>query len=317
MLTPEQKAIRLTGIGGSEIGAIAGLNPWMQPIDVYRRKVEGYEEPDNAAMERGRFLERGTADWWAYRRLATLREVGTIVDPRNKLVVCTPDFLAKPSEGAELDLSIKVPGPRAWLDWGDDGTDQIPEAYLAQVQWELIALSELHGITTSEVAAPIGGDLRVYRVPADKELQGLLLTAAERFWRDHVLPRRPPEPDGSEGYAKHLRARFPGGSAVTVTASVQAEEWARRYFEAREQKVEAETRMELARQCLESEMGDATKMVGTDFRISWAVTKGRPSTDWEAVCEAAKVPKALVEQHTTRTPFRTFRPTSMKEASNG
>lgn len=316
MLTPEQKALRLTGIGGSEVGAIAGLNPWMKPIDVYRRKVEGFEEADTEAMERGRFLERGVAEWYAHRHKSKLREVGTLVWHRNKVVVCTPDFLALPESGPELDLSIKVPGPRAWAEWGEPGTDEVPEQYLVQVQWELIALRELYGITESVVAAPIDGLLKVYRVKADENCQGKLVAIAEKFWRDHVETRTPPEPDGSESYGKHLKALFPAAAEKKViTATSEAEQWAKAYFAAKEVKDLAEEKQQVARQHLERLIGDAYAMNGDDFRITFGLTKGKPKTDWEKVCEEAKVPQALVDKYTSRSPFRQFRPTSKKEAA--
>ena len=43
MLTDEQKAKRIKGIGGSDTAAILGLSPWKTAVDVYLDKVE----PDN------------------------------------------------------------------------------------------------------------------------------------------------------------------------------------------------------------------------------------------------------------------------------
>ena len=49
---------RKSGIGGSDAGAICGLNPYTSPLAVYQDKVsETVEEKDNEAMRQGRDLE--------------------------------------------------------------------------------------------------------------------------------------------------------------------------------------------------------------------------------------------------------------------
>ena len=50
--------LRKRGIGGSDAGAVCGLNPYAGPMSVYRDKTsEAVEERDNEAMRQGRDLE--------------------------------------------------------------------------------------------------------------------------------------------------------------------------------------------------------------------------------------------------------------------
>lgn len=52
--------LRKNGIGGSEAGAVCGLNPYVSPLEVYVSKTcEGTceEIPDNEAMREGRDFE--------------------------------------------------------------------------------------------------------------------------------------------------------------------------------------------------------------------------------------------------------------------
>ncbi|QXW65636.1 YqaJ viral recombinase family protein [Streptobacillus moniliformis] len=49
--------LRQKGIGGSDIGALLGLNKYKSVVDVYLDKVEGKRVEDNSAMEWGRNLE--------------------------------------------------------------------------------------------------------------------------------------------------------------------------------------------------------------------------------------------------------------------
>lgn len=54
--------LRKNGIGGSDAGAICGLNPYASPLSVYMDKTGGLEEKeDNEAMRQGRDLEEYVA----------------------------------------------------------------------------------------------------------------------------------------------------------------------------------------------------------------------------------------------------------------
>lgn len=54
----EWLSYRKSGIGGSDAGAICGLNPYASPMSVYHDKTrEETEDFDNEAMRQGRDLE--------------------------------------------------------------------------------------------------------------------------------------------------------------------------------------------------------------------------------------------------------------------
>ena len=58
----EWLALRKTGIGGSDAGAICGLNPYSSAIHVYKDKTsEEIMEEDNESMRQGRDLEEYVA----------------------------------------------------------------------------------------------------------------------------------------------------------------------------------------------------------------------------------------------------------------
>ena len=58
MTREEWLKLRRTGIGGSDAGAICGLNPYSSPMTVYRDKTGDYlEDEDNESMRQGRDLE--------------------------------------------------------------------------------------------------------------------------------------------------------------------------------------------------------------------------------------------------------------------
>lgn len=307
-LTDEQLRLRLTGIGGSEIAAIVGEDPYKRPIDVCLAKWDPQPSEDTHHTERGKFFERPTADWWAHRHGAKLRETGTLIHPKHRIVLATPDFVAM-RDGGELDLSVKVPGPRTLHRWGEPGTDEVPPYAYLQVQWELAILGDLHGITRAVVVGPHGanGDLAEYPIEADRDLQDHLIGSAERFWKDHIEPKRPPPPDASEAFTGYIRKRFPESGAAFVKADAEACSAAQRLQKARAALVAAEREESTARQLLEMKIGNADGIEGPGWRISFKMTKGRPSTDWSKLCEGAGITQAVIDSFTSRTPFRQFR----------
>lgn len=320
-LTPQQIKRRLEVIGGSEIAAVVGMHPYMGPIDVYSAKLEGQVVEDNHHMERGRFFERPTAEWRCHRYGGALVSVESLRSRRSKVVGCNPDFIVTTDNQTvtpeSIDLSIKVPGPQTWHHWGESGTDEVPQYALLQLQWELIPLGELYGMNRGEVCAPIADDLRVYPVLADRELQAMLIEAAERFWRDHIEKRVPPDPDGTDSYSEYLARKFPRSNGNMLGASKKEADLALNYFETRRQRELLETEEKLLRQQLEAVIGEADGLEGDDFRITWRRQKGKTKTDWEAIARELGAPEDLIQKFTTiGAGFRRFLPTMKKEKSH-
>lgn len=300
-LTEEQQAIRRTGVGASEIAGLVGMSPYVKPIDIFDRKVNGDHFAGNRHTERGEFFELPTAQWWAHRNGASLRTVGTLRHPKRPIIIATPDFIADLA-GDELDLEVKVPGPRTWSQWGTPGTDEAPPMYVVQLQYTMAVTGHERGV----IIAPIDGDLAEYPIRADAELQEMLMTAAEDFWREHVEPRRPPPPDASENYTAFLKRRFEEPRGPVRVADHEAELWARKLRIARREVAKWEEEEKLARQHLESIIGEADGVDGDGWSVRWSYVKGRAVIDYASLLADLSVPKETVERFTTRTPYRRF-----------
>jgi putative phage-type endonuclease len=278
-LTDEQKAMRRTGCGGSDIAAILGVSPSRGPLDVYLSKEEGWEQPVTSVMELGNVYEPATAALYAQRTGAEVAEPGTLRHCSIPIALCTPDRLAKFSDGGLRgygirDLSIKVP----WHylgQWGESGTDEIPVPYLLQLQWETMILRSLNMITehVHHLAAPIDGDLRIFEIEEDEEIQATCLDAAKRFWRDHVEPKKPPDLDGSGTATEWLKKRFKTSSGALLDATPQDEVLALELKEACQAHNSAEARKELAKQRLKERIGSDAGLRTADGVVSWKPTK--------------------------------------------
>lgn len=312
-LTKEQLAMRLTGIGGSEISSLVGLNPYSSPIDVWRAKVEGVVFEGNAATERGNYLEPAVAAWYVDQTNAVLRDVGTVRHPTSPIALATPDRIAT-IKGKERLLEIKTANIRQLDKWGDSD-DAVPEQYLVQVQWTMACV----GLHEADVAVLIAGDtFRIYHLRLDLELVSMLLEAAEGFWSRYVVTKTPPPPDSSEAYGRFIADHFDAEKGATLQADLATTLIAARLKAAREAKAAAERAETEARNELLTRMSvaGAEKILGDRWSVSYGLTKGRVSVRWEDVAREAGVPEALIQKHTViAPPHRTFRPT-FKETSH-
>ena len=58
--------LRRSGVGGSDVSAILGMNPWRGPFDVWLEKTGAVDQfGENPAMMRGRLFEPAIANWYS------------------------------------------------------------------------------------------------------------------------------------------------------------------------------------------------------------------------------------------------------------
>ena len=103
MITEEQRIARKNGLGGSDIAAICGMNPYKSPYDVWLEKTREsiMDEPPNMNMQIGNALESLVADQYLnHRNLGcipnadpgiTLYESSTIYYPHYPYLFGHPD----------------------------------------------------------------------------------------------------------------------------------------------------------------------------------------------------------------------------------
>lgn len=286
-LTEEQIAMRRTGIGGSDIPAILGVDPYRGPWNVFAEKLGIAEPVDNRFTNWGKRLERAIAGEYEDRNAAELRPGKTTRHPARAWHLATPDFMCSTSSRhaePHWGLEIKNKGFYQSAKWGEDGADEttVPEEVRVQCAWGMAVFD----LDRWDAATLIGGnDYRQYRLARDLELEGLLVEVGEQFWRDHVLKKEPPPYDGSECAWAHLATRFrPTAKALDAGAEVHELGAAIR---AARQLIDAATEgKELHEQRLVAMLieAGATFTDGGDFRYTVGERKGGPA--WKAVAAA-------------------------------
>jgi putative phage-type endonuclease len=311
-LTPEESRL----VGGSDIAPILGLSPYRTPLQVYARIVAGEQQQDSAPLRRGRFLEEAVLRLYEAETGAQLLDSPKLKHPRLAFTRASLDSLAR-RDGRRV-VEGKTAGLSEVRHWGEAGTDAVPMHYVPQTTWYAgIALAR-DVVDTGEVdvAALVAGDLRVYHLPWDAELFAMLESAVERFWTDHVEPRRPPpvtEPLKDLDAVGSLYPRHDGNArtwaSLATPERLAVEEWLRAREEeraAKERRAAWEVRVKLA-------LGAAPQLVGLPevlgaTRIDWKANKDSTRIDWEGLAHALQrhvsptTYNALSEKHTTTTP---------------
>ena len=193
--------IRKTGLGGSDAGAVCGLNPYVSPMAVYRDKVSDETDMgDNEAMRQGRDLEEYVAQRF-------MEETGLKVRRSNKMYrsVEYPWMIADVDRmvaGGGAGLECKTVSAYNKDRWADGG---IPVNYLLQCYHYMIVT----GCRTWYLAAVIlGQDFQYRRIEYDEETAQNLIALESDFWNNHVLPRHMPDPDGSKSCDEVLEQYF-------------------------------------------------------------------------------------------------------------
>lgn len=210
-------AERRTGIGSSDVAAILGLDPFRTPIDVWLSKTHPEYVDEQAekslAVRLGTKLEPLVAELYAEAtgRSLDYREGWIFRHPKFPELICTPDRLAK---GERRVIEIKA---EIYKDcFGDAGTDQVPDNYLAQVAHQLSVLD----FNAADVALlHLPPRLGIYPVARDQELEQTIIDRCREFWHNYVLTRKEPPIDHSPTWSSYIAQKFPQekGEIVTVT----------------------------------------------------------------------------------------------------
>ena len=205
-------------IGASAAPVILGLSPWQTPMGLFLQMQDGGDIADNEAMERGRFLESSVLAWTGARTGAKAIEPGIPLDEPG---IAGPEpFMQFHPDGAfwydnppyRADSAFwrvaEIKTARQNNGWGEDGTDQIPPYYLAQVQFQLACLP---GVKEAQVGVYIGSEdkLRTYVVKSDHEFQRFMVEAIGEWCYRSIVLGQAPALDGSAATATYLQRKFP------------------------------------------------------------------------------------------------------------
>jgi putative phage-type endonuclease len=201
---------RKSYLGGSDIGAIVGANPYRSALDVYLDKTsEGIVDITSEAAYWGNTLEFVIAEEYSKRTAFDVEIPGGLI--RHKEYPFIAANIDRWANGRNHILECKTAGFTKAHEWGEVGTAEIPEVYKYQVAY----YAAITGVSRVDIAVLIGGqDFRIYQYLKDKEMEDKLIRAAVLFWNKYILTNTPPTPKTDADTAK----LFPKGNGLEVRA---------------------------------------------------------------------------------------------------
>lgn len=182
---------RRAGLGGSDMAAVMGCDPYRRPLDVYLDKVGLGDDATGPHIQRGIALEPIVRELY---KVQEQREVSELRDGRMLQRAEAPWALGHPDGFIENDkelgrgiLEIKCPSLSVYQNTRLHG---IPGNYQIQMQHYLW----LSGLKWGEFAifSAERWQLFVTRVERDEVLIEHIKRYGAKFWNEHILTDTPP-----------------------------------------------------------------------------------------------------------------------------
>ena len=213
--------LRKSGIGGSDAGAICGVNPYSSAMKVFQDKTsEAVEEQDNEAIRIGHDLEDYVAQRFTEATGLKVRKSNFMYrSTEHPFMIADVDRLVV---GEDAGLECKTASAYNADKWADG---DIPLHYVLQC-YHYMAVT---GKRVWYIAAVIlGREFTYRRLEWDDELIDRLIGIEENFWNNHVAQGIMPQPDGSKACDEVLEQYFHTAKKASAIELVGFDEKLRR-----------------------------------------------------------------------------------------
>ena len=252
-------------IGGSDIGAILGLNPWKSAYTLWAEKTGRIEVEDISDKE---------AVWWG-TNLEELVAKRFCMKTGKKVKKTTYEFSCKEypflvahvdrlGVGEKFVLECKTTSARNRMNYN---AGEVPPMHYAQVQFYLM----LTGYTEGYLATKRDSDFYITKIDRNDEFIEEMLESAIAFWQ-MVQDGTEPDIDDSESTADTINQMYP--------ESIQAVMDLSDYRETIESRVAVQRQIKslesIRRECdsvLKAVMQDSEKGICDEYKISWKTNK--------------------------------------------
>lgn len=252
---------RKHGIGGSDAGAVCGLNPYRTAIQVYYDKTtDEIEEIDNEAMRQGREFEDYVARRFTEATGKKVRRANTMFyDEKNSFMLADIDRMVV---GENAGLECKTASPYMADKWKNR---QVPLSY----QIQCLHYMSVCNTQAWYIAVLIyGREFKFYKIERDEEMIADLIRIEKNFWETNVQKRQIPDPDGSK-ITDCVIAEYYKQSVAEVIPLDGFDKKLQRRQELTEQIERMDTEKKQIEQELKLYLGKAETAENERFRVSW------------------------------------------------
>lgn len=283
--------LRQTGIGGSDISAIMGENPYKTAYDLYHEKINPNLSDDISEHAYwGTVLEDVVAKEYAKRNNVKIQKINYMIRHREHefaianidRAIVNPEVAGKVfirDDKLTTDRLLEVKTASEYLKkiWGEEGSDQVPDHYNLQCQWYM----GITDVQKCDLALLLGGNkFRQYTITFDPELFDMMIEIAKDFWENNVLAGVEPTPttlaNAKQKYAKSL----PDSTLDLSENDDDNIAIIDRYIELKDQAKQLENDIEQAQVALINLVGENENLaVGGEIVLTYKESKGRETFD--------------------------------------
>lgn len=254
---------RQKGIGGSDVGAILGVNKYKTPFQIYLEKTQEIKEVQESseAAYWGTELEDMVAREFAKRTGKKVRrDTKHFASEKYPFMVANID---RRVVGEKAILECKTVNQFGAKEWEGE---EIPASYLVQVQHYIYVT----GAEKAYIACLIGGQKFIWKeMKRDDELIEMIINAEKDFWK-LVEEKTPPALDGSSAAEKYLKERFKDVQEGTkVALDSEHKEMIEEYLNLKEQIKELKQETKALENSLKLKIGDNEVGYIDNFLVNW------------------------------------------------
>lgn len=257
---------RKQGLGGSDAGAVCGVNPYVSPLKVFVDKTS-VEIPnyDNEAMRQGRDMENYVAERFMEATGKKVRRANAMFqDEEYSFMLADVDRLVV---GERAGLECKTVNLYSAEKWKDG---QIPAHYKLQCYHYMAVLN----LDCFYIAALIFGKEFIYhKIERDEEVIQNLREIEKDFWEKHVLKSIPPAPDGSEATDEWIKRKMPFACKGKSIPLLGFDEKLKRREEVAVQMEQLKIEKAQIEQEVKLYLGDAEVAENGQYRVTWKNTE--------------------------------------------
>lgn len=258
---------RRTGIGGSDVATILGLNKYSTPYQLWLDKTGQIEVDDSDVSEAAHFgniLEEVVASEFTER-------TGKKVRISNKM------YSHKDHPYLTANIDRDVVGENAILECKTASVylsdkwegDEIPEQYICQVQHYMNVLNRDYAY----IAVLIGGQKFVWKkIERDQELIDLIQKRLVEFWEVNVLQNIAPPVDGSQATVDFIKEHYKDSEAgKEINLNEEFDEWVIKRDELKETEKIVKTSINEIENFMKQALGEKEAEIGISphYLISW------------------------------------------------
>lgn len=294
--------LRKKSIGGSDAGAVVGMNQYSSLLTLYAdKKGMSKEKETSEAMRLGTDLEAYVAERF------TERTGKKVMNDNFMYMDDEYDFIT-------ANVDRKVVGENAGLECKTMGSfngynleaNEVPAHYFCQIQHYCMVM----GYERMYLAILVlQKGLYVVEIERDDDFIKKLREAEITFWKHYIEKGIMPAPDGSDASVETLKELYPEAEKNTEIAIFGLDQMIRDYTAFQELEKQYHEKAEEVKSRICAKLGDNETGVGDNYKCTW---KNQSRSSVSSAKLKAKYPK-IYQELVEVSKYRVFRARPMTE----